>query len=294
MDGAGTVSREFAFTDREFEFLKEFFYTRTGIVLVERKREMVYGRLARRIRALGLKSFKQYLDYVQTPEGDAEIGLMINAVTTNLTKFFREPHHFEHLREVAIPAALDRCRQDGNRRIRLWSAGCSSGEEPYCMAITACDAIPNIRSWDIRILATDLDSNMLQKGRKGTYQGEMIEGFPPNMRKQWTSLADRRMQSRQDGRTSARVQMNQKLIDMITFNQLNLMQSWPMKRKFDVIFCRNVMIYFDMETKNKLVQRYADTLHEGGILYVGHSESFPQGIPNFRPAGRTCYQKNSQ
>ncbi len=266
--------REFAFGERDFRFLGQLVHEHTGIVLAAHKRDMVYSRLARRLRALNLQDFASYCELLQSPEGDAEIGNLVNAITTNLTSFFREMHHFEHLANQVLKPMVTK----GEKRIRLWSSACSSGMEPYSMAMTLHAAIPNLSAYDARILATDIDTNMLSTGKAGIYPEREWENIPPAYR----SMAEH------DGQ---RVTMPQALKDLIAFRHLNLLQSWPMKGQFDAVFCRNVVIYFDKPTQAKLFSRIADQLKPDGWLYIGHSENLTHVCDRFKLCGRTIYRK---
>lgn len=269
--------REFAFDKRDFRFLADLAYARTGIVLADHKQDMVYGRLARRLRALKLASFSEYCDLLQSDAGTDEMSQLINALTTNLTSFFREPHHFEHLRnEVLLPIV-----KSGKRpKLRVWSAAASSGMEPYSLAMTMREAIRDIDAWDAKILATDIDSNMLNKGRAGEYAASDVEDIPAMYKKYI-----------EDGKTADRVQMSPDLRKLLTFNQLNLLERWPMKGQFDAVFCRNVVIYFDKPTKVKLFMRMAEVIKPDGWLYIGHSENLHGISDRFRLVGRTIYQR---
>lgn len=273
MQHASTSQREFTFKDSDFRTLSALVNKLTGIVLAEHKRDMVYSRLARRLRALGLQNFEEYCVLVQTPDS-GEIGNLVNAITTNLTSFFREPHHFEHLRkEVLAPLAK------GNRkRLRLWSSACSSGMEPYSIAMTLRQAIPDITKWDARILATDIDTNMLSKGEAGVYPLSEWEHIP-------TPYQDQLLQHGQE------LHMSEPLKQLITFRHLNLLHTWPMKGQFDAVFCRNVVIYFNKETQRELFDRMADAIVPGGWLYIGHSENLTNITDRFKLCGRTIYRR---
>jgi chemotaxis protein methyltransferase CheR len=282
MESAAARDTEFEFTDRDFEFLRGIVTSHTGITLGGHKRQLVYGRLTRRLRQLGLATFTQYCAYVEQ-HLDAELGELVNAITTNLTSFFRENHHFEHLAEHALP---DRMEKNGhNRRLRLWSAGCSTGEEPYSIAMTVAETLgSSLPVWDTRILATDIDSQVLARAANGVYPDERIEGIEPARQRRWFK--------RGKGPNAGKVKVVEDLQSLIAFRQLNLMDAaWPMRGPFDIIFCRNVVIYFDKPTQKKLFDRYAELLAPDGYLYVGHSESLHGTSERFRLIGRTIYQK---
>lgn len=266
-------STEFELSDSQFSFLSELAHRRTGIVLAEGKRDMVYGRLVRRLRSLSLDGFAEYCQLLSGEHADEEMGHLINAITTNLTGFFREEHHFEHLADHLSELLTKQ------KRLRLWSAACSSGMEPYSMAMVLKAALGKSTSVDARILATDIDTAMLEVGRSGTYRGNDVEKVPAAYRTMFSSQA------------GDRVLMSDALRSMITFNPLNLLESWPMRGPFDVIFCRNVVIYFDKPTKVELFDRMADILTPGGLLYIGHSENLHNVSTRFQLVGRTVYKR---
>ncbi len=275
--------REFDYTLKDFKFISQFVYERVGINLTEAKRDLVYSRLSRRLRKLGLKKFSQYCDLLNDPErSQEELSACINAITTNLTRFFREEHHFEQLREEVIPSLLQRKKEQ--RRLRIWSAGCSTGEEPYSIAITLKECIPALPEWDVRILATDLDTNVLSTAQEGIYPEASISEVPLGVKKRWFFKDSTQGQNK--------VLVHPELKEMITFNQLNLMEEWPMKGPFDIIFCRNVIIYFDADTKRTLLNRYSDYLStEEGYLFLGHSETAYKVTDRLELIGHTVYRK---
>jgi len=274
--------REFKFLESEFNELRELVYKRAGISLTDKKEQMVYTRLARRIRALGLADFAEYLAFLTSKEGDVEATDFVNAMTTNLTRFFREDHHFHHLRHDVLKARVEENRAGlCDKNISIWSAGCSMGMEPYSIAMTVKASLPRGKGWFTRILATDIDTNMLNKGRSGLYSARDSEGIPK-------ALEDRFVK-----RSGDEVQMSQELKEMIQFKYLNLMESWPIKKKFDAIFCRNVMIYFDQETQQRLVGRFVELLSDQGVLYVGHAESRVADHPALVTVGRSTFRVKS-
>ena len=267
--------KEFLCTDRDFKDIANLVYNACGIVLGDHKREMVYSRLARRVRALKLNDFKAYLAYLDTHK-DQEFDAFINAITTNLTSFFREVHHFEFIKSELIPNLI-KANKD-TKRIRIWSAGCSTGEEPYSLAMTLNNAFPS--NWDVKILATDLDSNVLEKAQKGVYTAANVNGLDATHLKRWFLKS-------KDGE---HYKVKDKLRERISFKRLNLLQDWPMKGPFDLILCRNVVIYFDKETKDHLFKRYANILSDHGYLFLGHSESMGKEHSNYKNLGKTMYQ----
>lgn len=267
--------KEFLCTDRDFNDIANLVYNACGIVLGDHKREMVYSRLARRIRALKLNDFKAYLAYLDTHK-DQEFDAFINAITTNLTSFFREVHHFEFIKSELIPNLI-KANKD-TKRVRIWSAGCSTGEEPYSLAMTLNNAFPS--NWDVKILATDLDSNVLEKAQKGVYTAANVNGLDASHLKRWFLKS-------KDGE---HYKVKDTLRERISFKRLNLLQDWPMKGPFDLILCRNVVIYFDKETKDHLFKRYANILSDHGYLFLGHSESMGKEHSNYKNLGKTMYQ----
>jgi chemotaxis protein methyltransferase CheR len=268
--------REFHLSDKEFTFIATLANRATGIQLPPQKRDMLYSRLVRRLRVLGMDNFAEYCVLLSSEQGAEELPHLINAVTTNLTHFFREAHHFDHLRDHV----LRRLHTQGKRKLRIWSAGCSSGMEAYSIAMTMHATIDNIRSWDARILATDIDTNMLDKGVAGEYPLEEYQSIPPAYRTHVTT-------------TTQHMQMGEELKKLIAFKHLNLLGSFPMKGTFDAIFCRNVVIYFDKDTQKKLFARISRLLSPHGFLYIGHSENITNICPEFTLVGRTIYALNS-
>ena len=202
---------------------------------------------------------------------------MMAALTTNVTRYFREPHHFDHLRDVVMPKLVDRARRGG--RIRLWSAACSNGQEPYSMAITVLQALPEAANLDVKILATDIDPNMVAEGRAGIYREDAITPVPLDLRRKWFKKA-----------AGGAWEVADELRTLVSFKELNLIGDWPMKGKFDVIFCRNVVIYFDEPTQERIWSRFAPLLEPGGTLYIGHSERVSgPGASLFETTGLTTY-----
>ncbi|HEY0339821.1 MAG TPA: protein-glutamate O-methyltransferase, partial [Steroidobacteraceae bacterium] len=273
-------AREFDFGNEDFEALRKLVKEITGINLSDQKRELVYGRLARRLRALHLRTFAEYRDLLAS-DGGREIGEFCNAITTNLTSFFRESHHFEYLRDQVLqPLAANRA---ASRRVRLWSAGCSTGEEAYSLAMTVIESIPDLRTWDIKILATDLDSDVLAKAQRGIYAAERVRAIGAQRLARF--FAERR------GREGATYEVKPELTSLITFKQLNLMHPLPMKGPLDAVFCRNVVIYFDKDTQRELFSRVAQLQRPGHLLFLGHSESLFKVSESYSPIGKTVYRR---
>jgi chemotaxis protein methyltransferase CheR len=273
------VAHEFEFTDSEFKRLRELVHARTGIALSDAKRELVYGRLARRLRRLKLASFAEYCQLVERPGSD-EIQELTNAITTNLTSFFREGYHFEQLAATALPQ-LESWRA-ATRRLRLWSAGCSTGEEPYSLAVVLRECLAHLANWDIKLLATDIDSKVVETAAQGVYPAERFTGVSAERVRNWfPQLLER------PGFCAASAQLK----SLITFKQLNLLDAWPMRGPFDIIFCRNVVIYFDKATQRKLFDRMADMQEPGGWLFIGHSENLHNVTQRYKLVGRTVYRR---
>jgi chemotaxis protein methyltransferase CheR len=273
--------REFEFTDKHFNWLIKLVMKKTGITLSDQKRDLVYGRLARRLRKLNLDNFDQYCDLLKTnPEG--ELVEFVNSITTNLTSFYREAHHFEYLSDTVLKYLLLKRKQE--KRIRIWSAGCSTGEEPYTIAMTLRESIPNIDKWDVKILATDIDTNVLARASEGVYKKEKVNGISSTRLKKWF------LKPANDS-DSDEIKVSPKLRELITFKELNLMKDWPMKGQFDILFCRNVVIYFNKDTQRILFDRFANILKEDAHMFLGHSESLYKVTDRFTLLGKTIHQK---
>jgi chemotaxis protein methyltransferase CheR len=274
------ATREFRFDDTDFVRLRDLVKRHTGIALSDGKRELVYSRLARRLRLLRLDSFERYCTLLEAGNRE-ELVQMVNAITTNLTAFFREAHHFDYLATTLLPAYMQ--EKARRQRLRVWSAGCSTGEEPYSMAMVVRETGPATSGWDIKILATDIDSNVLATARRGVYQQERAQGLSPQRLQRWFRQGT--------GADAGLIRVRPALQALITFRQLNLMHAWPMRGPFDVIFCRNVVIYFDKATQKVLFDRFADLLDTHGVLCIGHSESLYAVSDRFALLGQTIYRK---
>jgi len=270
--------REFDFKDQDFGRVKTIVYDFAGIDLNDSKKNLVYNRLSKRIRFLNMQSFSEYLDFVDS-QGEAEFVHLINAITTNLTFFFRENHHFDYLAKTVIPGLVE--SNSSSKKIRIWSAGCSTGEEPYSIAIVLKESMPP--GWDAKVIATDLDSNVVNTGQMGVYKTDRLKGVSEERKKRWFLKGS--------GSQAGFVKVKPELQDIIEFGQLNLMNDWPIKDSIDVIFCRNVVIYFDKPTQTKLFSRYADRLPDNGHLFIGHSESLYKVSDRFELLGQTIYKK---
>lgn len=269
---AASGAREFPFDDADFERVRRLIYRYAGIALSPAKRELAYGRLARRLRALGLASFAQYLDRVEADE-EGEREAFINALTTNLTAFFREPHHFPVLAELL--------RGIRGRIATVWCCAASTGEEPWSIEITAAEAFASLRP-PVRILASDVDSGVLKTAEAGIYAFERVEKLEP--------ARLRRFFLRGAGANAGKVRVRDELRSLVVFRRINLLdRDWPLRGPLDAIFCRNVMIYFDKPTQRTILERFARLLCPDGLLFAGHSENFYHATDLFRLRGKTVY-----
>ena len=274
--------REFAFTAEDFRQIADLVHTNTGIRMSEHKSAMVYSRLAKRLRALGLDSFREYCRLVLDNKGLDERQRMLAALTTNMTSFFREPHHFQHLKQKVLPPLVEQARRGG--RVRVWSAGCSSGEEPYSIALTLLSLLPDAAQRDVKVLASDINPGVLEKGRRGIYAEKALASVSAEMRKRWFARGPA-----VDGEPS--LMANDELRSLIAFRELNLVGEWPMRGTFQAIFCRNVVIYFEETTRDRIWGRFIPLLTADGCLYIGHSERLGQSVaPRFAQEEFTTYR----
>jgi len=273
-------AREFAFSDEDFNALRALVKEHTGINLTDQKRELVYGRISRRLRALDLDSFRDYRELL-IDESGKEFVEFCNAITTNLTSFFRESHHFDYVRDHILTPRLNDPR--AARRLRIWCAGCSSGEEPYSLAMTIRETLADAGRWDIRILATDLDSDVLGRGQRGIYAADRVRDLAPARRSRFFRETTLNGQPAYAAAAELR--------DLITFKQLNLMTPFPMKGPLDAIFCRNVVIYFDKDTQRDLFARMSRLQEPGATLFLGHSESLFKVSTDYSLIGKTIYRR---
>lgn len=273
-------------SDDEFRLLREFIHLHTGIALSEHKRALVCSRLAKRLRFHGLRHYSRY--YSLLTEGDPEgheLVAMINCITTNKTDFFREQHHFQFLKEVMIPTYLQ--NQNRIRPMRIWSAASSTGEEAYSIAMTVLDAMQSCSELDVRILATDIDTDVISRAQNGIYTLEQAKQIPQ-------TFLHRHFLKGQ-GAHENYVMAKPALRKLIQFNWLNLLnEPWPMKERFDVIFCRNVLIYFDKPTQQKLFLRMGSALKKEGYLMLGHSEAMHGLVHKFKLVGHSIYQNREE
>ncbi|NRB80839.1 MAG: protein-glutamate O-methyltransferase [Saccharospirillaceae bacterium] len=260
-------------TEKNFQSIAKIAYEVTGIVLGNHKKDLVYSRISRRIRSLELTNFNDYINLIQD-QNNQEFTSFVNSITTNLTSFFRESHHFDFLKSTAFPEL----KKKGKSPL-IWSAGCSTGEEPYSIAMTLDQFYPGGDFGGAKILATDLDSNVLNTGRRGVYEGSKIETLDKKLKRIYFRF------------NNDDVAVTENLKENIQFNRLNLLGPWPMKKKFDIIFCRNVIIYFNKETQKELFNRYSKMLNQHGYLIIGHSENIHGFQDQFESIGRTIYRK---
>ncbi|MDR7124918.1 protein-glutamate O-methyltransferase [Pseudotabrizicola sp. 4114] len=267
-------------SDRDFLRIAELVHTLAGIVLAEAKRPLVQSRLIKRLRVLHLPNFAAYADFISDPGNNSERLELISAVTTNVTSFFREQHHFETLTRIALPPLMTKAQ--AGARVRIWSAGCSSGEEPYSIAAALLSVSPDVQRYDVRILATDIDRTMIEKTRLGAYPPDAALGMAPDLARRLFA----------ESKSGEPLHVSEKVKRLVTCNALNLQDPWPMKGPFDVIFCRNVVIYFDKPTQERLWQRFSDLLAPEGFLMIGHSERITgAALSEFRTEGMTTYRR---
>jgi chemotaxis protein methyltransferase CheR len=274
--------KAFQLSGDNFDYLCQFVYDTAGIVLNASKKEMVYRRLTRIIRERKLPSFTAYCNLLKA-DTEKEQDYFINAITTNLTSFFREQHHFDYMTQDELPKLLGN-RLSHDKRLRIWSSASSTGEEPYSIAIMVLEAMKSqLSQWDVKILATDIDSNVLAVAKEGTYDERRIEDVPRKFKEKYFTKGI--------GINESKVKVGKQLQALITFKKLNLLHEWPMKGPFDIIFCRNVIIYFDKKTQQELFARYYEMLAPGGLLILGHSENLGQYQQHFESVGRTIFRK---
>ena len=277
--------QNFALTERDFRKISKLVYQHCGINLNNDKKELVRSRLTKRLRKGNFKTFSDYMKYVLKDKTGNEFSILVDSISTNVTSFFREREHFEFLQKRFLPSLLERKRKSRDFRIRAWSAACSSGEEPYSIAITLLDTVQGQGRWDIKVLGTDISTSMLETAKKGVYDKQRIEPVLPLQRQKYllpSHISKQRV-----------YEVSKSLRDVVIFKYLNLMEDWPINppRGVDFIFCRNVMIYFDKTTQAQLVNRFWNLLAPGGILFTGHSESLTGIEHKFKYIQPTIYAK---
>ena len=269
-------------TDEQYELVSDTVYKHCGINLQDGKKELVRSRLSKLLRKHHKTSYAEYINEVLADPDGPGFSEFINSLTTNLTNFFREPHHFAFLTEHIIPKLVHSNTANSRFRVRCWSAGCSSGEEPYSIGMLLHSEIPNINRWDVKILATDISSSILDKAKNGVYDKGRVADVPDALKLRYISKAPHEPD---------RVQVSSDIKRIIAFKYLNLIQQWPVKGPFDFIFCRNVMIYFDKQTQQRLINNFWNVLSPGGILFTGHSESLTGIKHSFKYVQPTIYVK---
>ena len=277
------TTADIAITDEEFDRLRLLIHAQAGIALAPWKSYLVQARLAKSLRELDLATFAHYHDRLIADTSGAELTRFINAMTTNKTEFFREGHHFDYLRDTWLPARGP-CRRASDRHLRFWSAACSTGEEPYSLALTLLEALDGATGWDVRILASDIDTDVLARAAEGVYPLEQVAPVPRG--------ALPRYFLRGTGARSGLVRVKESVRALVTFRRINFLdEPWPIHVRFDAIFCRNVLIYFDRPTQQRVLGRLVAQLKEGGLLFLGHSESIHGLVTGFTPVGPTIHRK---
>ena len=277
------IFQDVALTERDYKRISDLVYKHCGINLHMGKKELIRTRLSKMLRTGGFKTFKEYIDHVIEDRTGKEFSTFIDMLSTNLTSFFREKQHFEFMRSSFLPKLLEQKRKNSNFRIRGWSAGCSSGEEPYSIAITLLEAIAGQGRWNVKVLASDVSTRILETAQKGIYDEERVAPVPPMQKYQYLT------QNHVNGQKVFEV--SKSLKEVVIFKYLNLMKDWPVKGPIDFIFCRNVIIYFDKPTQQRLVNRFWDLLAPGGVLFTGHSESLTGLEHRFNLLQPTVYVK---
>jgi chemotaxis protein methyltransferase CheR len=274
---------EFPLSEREFSRIRERVYRVAGISLSDAKRTLVVSRLSKIVRGLSLSGFDAYIDFLETRGRAEDDQDFVNALTTNLTRFFREDHHFDHLTSyvAGLITKPQRVGKGAKPRLRIWSAGCSTGQEPYTIALSLLSAFPELKRWDFRILATDIDSNVVNKAARGVYPASELNGLSSQRAALFEKLG------------SGEIGIPRAAHELVTFKLLNLIEAWPVSGPFDAIFCRNVAIYFDKPTQGMLFDRLGQVLAPDGFLYIGHSENLQAVSKGFKLVGKTVYQRKA-
>jgi len=262
-------------SNEEFKFIASLVKDEIGIILdIEKKKELVSNRISRRLKKLNMNKFSEYINYLKADKNNLELENLVNSITTNLTKFFREDHHFEHLKSH-LGDLLNK-----KNRIRIWCAGCSTGQEPYSVAMVVNDLLKGSKLKDVKILATDVDTKVLETGKNGVYSIDSIGTIPEEYADKYCTIQG----------DKSKFEIKKQVKDFVHFKHLNLLNNWPMQGKFDIIFCRNVIIYFDNPTKQNLIKRYHGLIEDNGILYLGHSENILGIADMFESLGKTIYK----
>ncbi len=276
---------DISLSDKEFSDVKARLNEVAGISLSDAKRTLVISRLSKVIKNLSLNSFADYLAFLDSAKASKKDAQdFVNALTTNLTRFYREDHHFDHLEKYIgqIIAQKPRISENGKPRLRIWSAGCSSGQEPYTIAMCLLSKYPELKRWDFKILATDIDTEVLKKAQTGIYSDNELSGLSSKRAKIF------------ENKGNGTIQIPKAMREIVIFKPLNLFDSWPIRGPFDAIFCRNVAIYFDKPTQNQLFARLGEVLAPSGFMYIGHSENVGRNNEHFTLVGKTTYQMASE
>jgi chemotaxis protein methyltransferase CheR len=282
---SGTISslREIQIKNRDFNALCSLVHEVAGINLNDAKSELVRARLSKRMRSLNIFDLGAYLRYVEEDQTQDELITMLDSLSTNLTSFFREKAHFDFVNKTIFPEIEARAKKNANTSVRVWSAGCSTGEEPYTLALCLLENLPNPKRFDPKILASDISTRVLDTAQKGVYPEDRVKAIPKALlHRYFVKVVEK-------GRKFYAVK--DELKHIVRFRHLNLMERWPMKRQFDFIFCRNTMIYFDKPTQNRLVNRFYEQTKSGGYLILGHSESLTGTTHQFQYVKPTIYRK---
>ena len=270
-------------TEKDFHKISDIVYEHCGINLYRDKKELIRARVAKRLRLGNFKTFSEYIKYVLADKTGREFSILIDSLSTNLTGFFREPQHFDFVRSEFLPLLLERKKKKRNFKICAWSAGCSSGEEAYSLAMILLEATQGTDQWNVKVLANDISTTMLEIAQKGIYEKERVEPIPSLLRQKY-------MIHHHKGNHKV-FEVSQILRDTVTFKHMNLVKHWEVSETLDFIFCRNVMIYFDKCTRERLVNRFCDLLDSGGVLFTGHSESLIGIDHKFHYVQPTIYVK---
>lgn len=275
--------QDVSLSERDFKNVQSMIYRLAGISLGESKQVMVQGRLSKRMRKLNIGSYSEYIDYVKSAAGTEEVTLFINSLTTNKTDFFRESHHFDFLSKVILPEIAERASEGGPRKLRIWCSAASTGEEPYTIAMVVREFFGRSNDWDIRILASDIDTEVLSTAEKGVYLKERLDDLPSVFKNRYFD---------RESKVADTYRVKDNLRELIAFRQLNLHDaSWPINTPFDVIFCRNVLIYFDAPSQMKIIEHFGNYLPRDRYLMLGHSESLFGLSDQFESLGETVYRK---
>jgi chemotaxis protein methyltransferase CheR len=271
-------------TDREYQLIRDLVYERFGISLGESKRSLIVGRLNKLLKEQGLSNFSQYYEHVTTDNTGQALAKLIDRISTNHTFFYREYDHFEYFQQTVLPTLADKLKSQGKKSFRLWCPGCSSGEEPYTLAMLMLEYFSHDSiSWDVGVLATDISSRVLKKAQNGIYEKESVAHLPSTLVKKYFHRVG-----------EGQMEINDQIKNLVLLRRLNLMRpDYPFKNKFSIIFCRNVMIYFDHPTRMSLVQRFHRYLEDDGYLFIGHSETLGRGDRHFRYIRPAVYQRNA-